>query len=206
MIDYSKIVVVMARQRSGTQMFLNALNSHPQVKAYGEFVFNKRFKTRKEIDKALERYVQKGYVSIFDVKYNFITPAVKKFLEQVKVIRLDREDVEAQYKSDVESRMLIRKIRDPNLKLISFEDWVKKGNEYVEKFYDLADFVVTYEELTNNKNVVEVPEKIGEEVCNFIGIKPCKLVTERVKGDNRELEKWNARQEKKKLNPEKRLI
>lgn len=191
----------MTYARSGSNLVGSLLDSHPSVEFLGP-VFGRRrdgwtgpcYKLRgsyQAIRLCLDKFIAKypGKQLILDIKYPWITPAVEKLLEKILVIHLIRRDSTRRFFSSLlwerikKNPYLLVNSRRPRFE-INHKNILKdaaKIRDLRKKFGHHEDLRLYYEELTNNKQINKLSEKISFMLCDFLGLKRRILMTTMVK-------------------------
>ena len=201
-IDISRLMTVMAYQRSGTNMLGKAISSHPDIH-YTNELFHKdncgRPRTMGDVAQAIRQFDDPtAKVLCLDTKYNQITPPLEKLLRKIRVIHLvRRNDLEHWFSF----QFLKARRHDPKVKRAvqqgkpwtlpfdqkSFDRFCAKKRRYQERFSDLGEqslayLFLTYEDLTNNTHINALPDWASQVICNLAGVETRPLIVSTHKG------------------------
>jgi len=205
-LDYRKFAAIMTWARSGSNMLGSFLDSHPNLSFAGP-VFGVRTgyrgqcnefrETKEEMERCLNALLldfQKKNSSlkilILDIKHPWITPHVENFMKQIKVIHLIRRDLKRRYFSAMFWEAVKK---DPYLLATGRERLrfhidaktlkrdIAKVEAHRKQFAYLADLELSYEGITGNKHVSELPERVNTKICEFLEISDFPMTTQVVK-------------------------
>jgi hypothetical protein len=191
------LTIILSKQRSGSTLLIDFLNSHPDIEAFGEQIeHSKDDKERLGIIQGLE---ERPGNNVFKIMYNQLTVAVEDYLLQreIPIIHLKRENHTARLVSDWinrhkdvvgrESAESYEKL--PPVKITVDPAWFKY--QYSEDLMDMAHLTqmfkknpymeITYEEMTGNGNVSALGDNVSKRLTDFLGVKECSLTTKLVK-------------------------
>lgn len=200
---------IITQQRSGSNLLRSFLNQHPDIYCYGEMfspsgtVKDNFFKDKdlivkiafyhKEQNKNIEDYLNylfssaKKYNAVgIDLKYNQINDEVLNYLlkNDIKIIHLIRKDILATWLSDylVDGRRknkLPRRI-DPKQLKRQMRFTLHSINKY--KKQNFKDYLtLSYKEMTDNKNINELPKELTKKILDFLKVDYRKLKSKRMK-------------------------
>jgi len=196
-IDVSRIMAIMAYQRSGTNMLGAAIGSHPDIHYTNELYHKSncgRPKTMGDVIQAIRQFDDPdARVLCLDTKYNQITPPLEEFLRQIRVIHLIRQDDLTHWFS---SRFLYARRHDPEVKQAleqgkpwmlpfdqeSFDRFCARKRRYQERLGGLGNLSLVYEELTNNEQIDQLPDWASRAICNLAGVEVRSLIVPTHKG------------------------
>jgi len=139
-------------------MLGTALNSHPALTCGGEIFGLKR-----------ELYNEGEDYNIEIVHVAFCVPNAKKYIVLVRSPKdRDLSWQKTTSKHFTEPLLLEKElIANPNRKLIH----ASENQKILENFIKNNDcLVLYYNDLTNNKDIREIPEKYGRKICEYLGV------------------------------------
>jgi len=179
-----RFMAIMAHQRSGTHFLGSAIASHPDIKYTGEIFSRKPPKSTQEMRNRFSRVSRGAEVICLDTKYNQISPPLEAFLaqHQVKVIHLVRRDRLAAYFSGELHTWRGQHPDAGELPTFCFLlDQYRAIEEEVEmhkrRLGHLTDLRLYYEDLTNNKDTLVLPERASRMICDLAGVDVRQLTT-----------------------------
>ena len=174
----NNMFVILAHQRSGTHLLASLLNSHPDLRCYGEVSLSHRRKTLPLGWKNLYKLGKnEGCILMYthflrkeSKNKNFI-----KFIKKAKIIHLTRINTKNHLKSLFKKRNAKFETKKAKVVQKSIESYKKRVFKHNFKHV----FNITYEEICNDNNITEYE---NPKLLNFLGVKPRKLTTKLDKG------------------------
>lgn len=154
-----KPFVILALPRTGTKMLVSALESHPQID-----------KVTHEFNGTEEEFRAHPYV---------LSNRYHDWMDCTK-IALTRENSVAGAKSLLLMTYNNFKLLPPGTVEIPIDEVVKSARfrrEQEAEFSRLADYTVSYEDLTEGEDTEELPEWFSRDFCRLVGITPYPLVS-----------------------------
>lgn len=178
-----RIYLMYSLPRSGTRMVCHALHQHPQVWCSHEFL-NKAASTKRWINDtskellSTDKYKAIAHGQVYDISLGMLFSDVPKiFLKRSSYLPGT---------SEINLRRLSYGRRDINWSWIA-NDVAERGrkSELLEHF---ADLVIDYDDITDGKEIEEIPEHIGRLLCDFLEVDYHPLVTPQRK--NEKMKEW----------------
>ena len=154
--------VILALPRTGTTLLVEALSAHPEIP-----------NVIHEFRGGLWRFIKHPYVLSNYRKWWMRLPFITK-------IHYYREDAIAGAKS-----MLLMHYQFPpgaaTLPIDEVLKLAKKRKQWDERFRKIADYTITYEGLTNGKEIDLFPEKLSRWLCDILKVGQWAFCTTHVK-------------------------
>ena len=185
-VDIGCLAAIMAQQRSGTHMLGSFIGSHPQMKYTGEIFCRNVPQTVEQMNKTLGKVVCGGWsVIVLDVKYNQISEPVEHLLSQIKVVHLLRKDLlrlyfsgelHSYYNRSPEAKKQ-REIPAFQFDEARYWDIVLARQQWIRRFSWLEDLRLCYEDLTGNRQIAQLPEWAGRQICALARVEYRPLTT-----------------------------
>jgi len=179
-LDFSRFIVLMAYQRSGTHMLGSAIASHPQLRYADEIFRNNPPQALETAIETIRQYDHPDLVTCLDIKYNQIGASLS-LLEQMRVIHLVRRDDVAHWfsglwksyaKRNPNAAQAVERGEYPAIPFdrAGFEKFAARKARYVAKFSCLEGVRLYYEDLTGNCQIAVLPEQAEIAICNLAGV------------------------------------
>ncbi len=177
----TRVAAIIGHQRSGTHFLGAMLSSHPDIKYTGEIFANREPKSWKQLKEWVDRVIYGGFeVVLLDCKYNQISRYVEFLLErdEVVVIQNQRDDRLAQYYSgelhtwrgvNPDAPLSVRPTFEFNRQ--QFDEIHQEISDFEQRFQNLPNLRICYEDMTENKNTLELSRAISEALCTVLGVK-----------------------------------
>lgn len=203
------IVAILGHERTGTHLLGTCIGSHPDVRYLDEITTLARSqylrdntRTLEQLHDFLERKLARYNepVLLLDCKLGHIDliAPLGEFLAERKVIGITREDDEAWMYSwghaQMRKDLSLAEYGDtpkaeakpdhemPTVILTaSAQDWIEERRACEKRHWHLGDMWFTYEALTENQNVDQLPEWAAQQICSFLGLEVLPLTTTMVK-------------------------
>ena len=200
----SKLIAILAHQRSGTNMLGWAIDTHPHITFTSELFHRNREgvpDTADELERALQgtrprtrngpsRPYLSDKVACLDVKYNQVTSAVEDLLRRIPVIHLVRTDhmrhwysfqLRIWWQSHPEYRQRRELPASLPFDANQYDAFVTRLTNHQERLRYLADLTLYYEKITDNKQITELPDRVTEQICTLAGVEYCRLTVSALK-------------------------
>jgi hypothetical protein len=169
--------VILAHQRSGTHLLASLLDSHPDLRCYGEVYLTHRHKMPLGIKNIKRLNENEGCILMYT---HFIKESGKNiefvdFISKAKIIHLTRNNIDKHIKSLFKKRNA--EVEERRAALVKNLITNCRRRVFKNKFKNV--FPITYEEICNDKNITEYR---NDKLLKFLGVKPVKLTTKFRKG------------------------
>jgi hypothetical protein len=201
-----RFVALIGHQRTGTHLLGTCIGSHPAVSYLDELTTHWRLDwlsaqagTPADFARMLDRKFAdaKEPWLLFDVKFNMIkhVPALEEFLRLHRVIGIIRENEDAWFYSFLHAHYRKERglaeygeadkaeaVADYPLPSLKYPEWLKTQETatkwaYYARFLYLADRIFSYEDLTQNVDVKDLPEWACHVICQYLDVVPMQLTT-----------------------------
>ena len=178
-------------------MLGNCIGSHPEMKYTGEIFCRNVPGTWEQMMQTVRRVKVGGWsVIVLDVKYNQISEPVEELLKQIPVIHLLRKDLRRLYFSgelhsyygqhpEARGRGVIPTFEFNQAR---FQSIVNARHRALQSFSYLEDLRLVYEDLTANREIMELPEWAGRKICELLGVEYHPLTTDYEKNAPEDIE------------------
>ena len=169
--------LIITQPRSGSHMLATALNGHSQISCTGEIRNPRDFikPTEGEILGGILHYSPEGDITA--KKYIYMKRDITERSRSV-----DRLHQIKHNETDPKFHFLEPKTLDVSsivYKQSTFDICKERTAQLEEFLLDKDHITVTYEEITGNKSITEIPEAVGRKITEYLGVKyePLKPLT-----------------------------
>jgi hypothetical protein len=176
---------MIANQRSGTHLIRSAVNSHPDAVCPVEPFYRNPVNTFVDLKHWMKQFdgIDEKAVLI-DVKYDQITAPVRRLMGKAPVLHLVREDLKRIYFSILlrhwdhhiatpeEKRRWKAGEHTPKMPFdeARFNRFAERVRAARARYAPYVDETLTYEALTGNQEIHELPVWASEKLCRFLEV------------------------------------
>lgn len=181
------IAVMIAKQRSGTHLIRNLVNSHPRAYCPPEPFFHRAPQNREALVSVLYECLIAGKENgaqaiLIDIKYDQITKVIEDWIKthKIQVLHLIRRDAKRQFYSkklrEYQERYRAEHSEEPEIIPIpfcekEFKEHVDLVTAYIARFSELETCRMYYEKLTDNWPTAFIDKYEEMKLCDLLGVK-----------------------------------
>lgn len=162
--------LLVAPARSGTNLVAFALDSHPNIAILGDnelrnrYTFSQKGQVKGLISYRRTKTFPKKLISLtrdpYSMAKSLCNTETKHFFQPAYCLEKDQ-------KEPLENDVLAAKERQ-----IQLLNWVEQHPN---------PLILSYEEITHNQYISEIPEKISNTICKYLNVSPIPLFTKTFK-------------------------